>query len=145
MIIKCVENLLEKVCNDKTSDLLLKEYHRLEGEAGYLIKGQCYVVYGLFEPDQLNGIKWYLLNYHGNRDYTVWFPEIFFEVIDPRFSQYWMTFWEKGPHTGEKGKMYVFPEYVEMDGFSWNLSEDEEQEVEIFKDYKRKFIEEAIL
>lgn len=142
MIVKCAENRLEKVCNDKTSELLLKNYKSLEGEDEALKKGQCYVVYSLFVTDK--DFKWYL--HRCDLSCPVWSPEIFFEVIDPTPSKYWMTFWVEGiALTHEKGKLYTFPEFTEKDDFYYNLVERCEQEVKIFNEFADKIRDDAIL
>jgi hypothetical protein len=139
MIVKCTENKLENVCNDKTQDMLRANYNRISGEEGSLEKGQCYVVYSLFVTE--NDFKWYLLKIGSC---PIWYPEIFFEIIVPTPSKYWMTFWVDGiARTHDKGKVYSLPEYD--DDFYYNLVDCCEKEVGIFNEYVNKIKNEAIL
>jgi hypothetical protein len=140
MIVQCIENHLEKACNGKPSDILHKTLGRIED---ILQKDKCYVVYSLFEaPD----FKWYLLKHSSGRQSPLWLPNVFFKIIDPKPSQYWMTFWKYSLEGGEGiGMLYAFPEYAERDGFYSNLTDRREEEVEIFNDYIKKIRDEAIL
>ena len=139
MIIKCKENMLENVCNDETQDMLLADYNRISGKEESLEKGRCYVVYSLFITN--NDFKWYLLKIGSC---PIWYPEIFFEIIDLTPSKYWMTFWVDGiALSSDKGKLYSFPEF--NDDFYYDLVESCEKENAIFSEYANKIRNEAIL
>jgi hypothetical protein len=145
MIVRCIENRLNKVKNAKTSDLLFRNYNYSDGEGkdDVLEIGQYYVVYSLFEGADF---KWYFTRFWSDRPYALWHPEFFFEVIDPRPSKYWMKDWNyRLECSGGIGTLYAFPEYAEREDLYVNLVDRSTEELEIFENCAKKIREEAVL
>lgn len=143
MIVRCIDNKIEKVCTEKTLQALLKIYHRLDGEDETIQKGRSYVVYAMF---MANDIKWYLLRCREDAWYPIWYPECFFEIIEETPSRYWAQIAKyPDPRGGSDcGMLYAFFEYSEIDNFYDNLIDRCDEEVEIFKQIAQKTKDEAI-
>lgn len=143
MIVKCIDNRIEKVCTEKTSKSVLKVYGRLEGEAQDLQRGRLYTVYAMFVADE---VKWYLLRYREDAWYPRWYSECFFEIVDETPSRYWAQTREDSVATASTGVgiLYAFFEFTEIENFYCNLIDRCDKEVNIFKRIARKIKDEAI-
>ncbi|MBC8394526.1 MAG: hypothetical protein H8E17_18405 [Deltaproteobacteria bacterium] len=143
MIVKCIDNRIEKVCTKKTSEALFDTYHRLKGEDEYIQRGRSYIVYAMFIA---NDVKWYLLRLREDTWYPIWYPECFFEIVEGSPSRHWIqTRKYSNPRGGRGcGMLYAFYEYTEIDNFYDNLIDKCEEEVEIFKQVVQKIKDEAV-
>jgi hypothetical protein len=123
MIIKCIEN--------KRSSLPLNKRDGVP-DTDYIRIGKEYVVYGLCQfSDDIE-----FLVYEGSIcSYPIWCLSLFFEITNPLVSRYWLGS-IKNTDKGQKGVAFGFPELINDYTFYDNLTDGEEEEVQIFRYYR---------
>jgi len=100
----------------------------------YININETYIVYGMTLKD---GNIWYYLCDLMFTYFPRWKPSLFFEVVDPRISRYWIYSFNKLVDYIQAYPIITFPEWANNHpDFYDKLTDGEEREVEIFKNYK---------
>lgn len=133
MKVKCVYN---KFMDVPESIFSSSEFNSEAGRrAEFSLRiGREYTVYGATIRD--NCIWYYLCREHFTY-YPRWYPSPFFDVIDSRISRHWVYSYKKLDNYGEAYPILTFSEWAnDHPDFYDRLTDEEEEEVEIFSTYK---------
>jgi hypothetical protein len=125
MKIKCITNLAKMI-----SPAILANY-AFPNSSIPLIVDKQYIVYALSEYYQNT---WYCICDESYTYHPMWIPQQFFQVVDNRISRYWVFSFKEDL---DKNRFFFgFPEWATQLDFYDNLTDGEQQEVQIFKNYK---------
>lgn len=142
MVVKCIKNKISDFINNKKMyNNLIQLYNDID-KIFYIKLEEYYVVYAI-EVDNIDYNFFICLD--SSDEYPVPYYYSFFEIIDSRFSKYWITdsdsvSWD----TTNKKKLISetivsFPEWKMSNGlFYEQLIDGNAYEVELFKRYKAK-------
>lgn len=125
MKVKCFGNSQEFLSSQGIKEDFSREDYRL-------IIGKEYTVYSLSE---FYGYVWYCILDDGP-EFPMWNPSMFFEISDPRLSRYWIYSLQKN-YQNNVVPFFSFPEWIKNDYFYDSLTDGEDKEVEVFKNYKQ--------
>jgi hypothetical protein len=124
MIIKCIEN--------KRSSLPINKQDEVP-ERAYIRVGKEYIVYGLCQfSDDID----FLVYEESICSFPIWCLSLFFEIINPLASRYWLCSIKEN-YKDQKGVVVGFPEMIKDDSFYNNLTDGEEEELKIFRYYRK--------
>lgn len=122
----------------KGSDLFFlknKSVNELSSEK-HLTIGKEYIVYAITVHEEY---IWYYLCDDRYSSYPIWDPSLFFEVIDPRLSRYWVYSFKKMEGYLSAQLCISFPQWALFHSeFYDKLTDWEKKEENIFKAYKNK-------
>lgn len=130
MKIKCIYNKWIDVPDDifPLNDLIKSDLDF------YVDVGSEYTVYGMTVR---NDSIWYYICDRVFTYFPRWKPAPFFEVIDSRLSKYWIYSCKKNENYSQAYPIITFPEWTDNHpDFYDKLTDGEDREVEIFKNYK---------
>jgi len=125
MKIKCITNLAKNIPPE-----VLANYASSNSSIPLIVDKQ-YVVYALSEYYQNT---WYCICDETYTYHPMWIPQQFFQVVDNRISRYWVFSFKEDL---DKNRFFFgFSEWANQLNFYDNLTDGEQQEVQIFKSYK---------
>jgi len=125
MKIKCITNLAKNIPPE-----ILTNYTSPTSSIPLILDKQ-YIVYALSEYYQNT---WYCICDESYTYHPMWIPQQFFQLVDNRISRYWVFSFKEDL---DKNRFFFgFPEWAIQLDFYDNLTDGEQQEVQIFKSYK---------
>jgi hypothetical protein len=126
MKIKCIENRV--IC---LPEEIIRNYSTSYSEFS-ILKGGEYIVYGM---TVYLGYIWYYVCDEDYSYYPIWNPSPLFEVVDGRLSRYWTYSYKEGEYAVLRPR-WAFLEWTSDPDYYDRLTDGEDREVEIFKNYK---------
>lgn len=129
---------MKVICIARRGETLPEEYldsrlPRTRETDFHLTVGKEYVVYAI-------GVSAERVWYYVVDDDNLWFPihkpAPLFEVVDDRVSHHWRV--KLTPGNLDHGVLLAFEEWVSEDRFYDRLSDKEQAEVKVFKEWKRR-------
>lgn len=126
MRVVCVENKVASVSKEILDNYFIS-YERFDVSIG-----KEYIVYGM---TVYLGTIWYYLADDTYSDYPIWHPSSLFDVVDGRLSRHW-RYSDQGGERAVKRPRIAFPEWACDPDFYARLTDWEEKEIAIFKQYK---------
>lgn len=133
MKIKCIYNSYLRISEESLPSGYFNE--RSRDYDFRLDEGAQYTVYGITLKD---GLLWYYICDKSFIYYPIWKPSVFFEVVDPCLSRFWIYSFKKFENYISAHPIITFPEWANNHpDFYDKLSDGEIQEVEIFRAYKK--------
>lgn len=140
MKVKCIKNKLADFEEGPLKESLKKIIHLDEDIDIGLEVGAVYTVYGISFSFSDGTLPYYYICDFENANYPVPNAAVFFEVVDPRPSQYWEFIFNCPYNKQEVG--FNFPEWWRNEYFYSNLLDGEPKEEAIFLKYKKLMDEE---
>ena len=122
------------LCTNKNSELLSNDLIEDYPASTYrIIVGQQYLVYAL---TQLAGFPGYFICEKYSDRYPLWYPSIFFEIVYPKLSRYWIPSIKDDRKT-QKRLFLGFPEWANDDYFYDGLVDGDGYESKTFNAYRQ--------
>lgn len=129
MKIKCVFNKAEFLPKD-----IFEPGAGFENKQFDVDIGKEYIVYGM---TLYMSYVWYYLCHENYIYYPFWHPSPLFDVVDNRLSKYWIFSFERGKDKHTTYTNWVYPEWANDPYYYDKLTDGDEEEVEIFRRYKK--------
>lgn len=121
--------------NFAASDDGVNKRKQHEGLLSRINLEKTHIVYGITVNYQK---PWYYICDKVNKNYPRWYPGNLFEVTDPRLSKYWVYSYKRLSNFTDADPIITFPEWANNHpDFYDKLSDDEDEELEIFTKYKK--------
>ena len=142
MLIKCIQNNINKIQNDENFSTVLKNSYRTEDGALYLTVGKNYIVYAISFGSE--GYPWVYIYDDIVESGGLWHPRVYplplFKIQDNRLSKYWSFGFHETLFKNKVGKdlfsILAFDEWTTDRLFFEKLVDGDSEEVEVFQKYK---------
>jgi hypothetical protein len=134
MKVRCIKNKLRDFEEGPLKNSLKEVIHLDEDEEISLTVGAIYTVYGMTFNFHDGMVPFYYICNDTDLPYATPKAAVFFEVVDPRPSQFWEFIFDYSKNQ-EIG--FNFPEWIKEKFFYSNLLDGEAREKEIFLKYKK--------
>lgn len=93
--------------------------------------------YNVYAISEFYGFIWFCILDRNSDTSPMWYPSVFFEIIDSRLSRYWIfSFFENSLKKGKR-PFFGFPEWAVNIEFYSDLVEGESEEIELFQRYRK--------
>ena len=129
MKIKCIENKISVLPQEITNN-----FGSISDTQFNVCPGKEYVVYAL---SYFYGHIWYCICEEDYTYYPMWNPDVFFEISDGHLSRYWI-FSFRNDAKNQRRPFFSFPEWANDKHYYNGLTDGDQPERDLFKNYKEK-------